>query len=333
MNNLSFYFSEDLREIPESISDWNNYIESLKVKLSTTQDEVERMSLLGEIGSYLRVINRLDEAKNYLEEALKIGYRLNDNRLICTNLIRLAHTFHWQEKYLEAQNVFFKVQTILANSFKDDSLQAFYHQHLAKLYFDQNFYLKASIEFLSALNIRKKLNSKSDLIDSSFNSLEKCKSKLRESLDCKIRNAKFEDLRAIAKIEESWCGDNGASYDDFLGFFNQMGPKEKITVIEYDNEVIGFIGTQEVSDNKIYIWNLGILPLFRKFALATVLIQDVIKRSKENSLSQVFLEVAHDNLAAINLYKKLGFSEISKQENYYSEGSSSLRFEYNFMYE
>lgn len=333
MNNLSFYFSEGLREIPESISDWNNHIESLKVKLSTTQDEIERMSLLGELGSYLRVINRLDEAKDYLEEALKIGYRLNDSRSICTNLIRLAHVLHWQENYLEAHDVFFKVQTILANSFKDDSLQAFYHQHLAKLYFDQNVYLKASVEFLSALNIRKKLNSKADLVESSSNSLKLCKSKLRESLDFKIRNVKNEDLRAIATIEKSWCGDNGASYEDFLGFFNQMGSKENIMVIEYDNEVIGFIGTQEVSDNKIYIWNLGVSPSFKKFGLATVLIQDLIKRSKENSLSQVFLEVAHDNLAAINLYKKLGFSEISKQENYYSEGSSSLRFEYNFMYE
>lgn len=63
---------------------------------------------------------------------------------------------------------------------------------------------------------------------------------------------------------------------------------------------------------------------YRKMGLGSSLIQKFIEKAKENSITKVFLEVRESNYTAINLYKKFGFSEISRRKKYYKDGETAL---------
>ena len=46
----------------------------------------------------------------------------------------------------------------------------------------------------------------------------------------------------------------------------------------------------------------------------------------------VFLEVREDNTPALKLYKKAGFEEISKRNNYYDDGCTAVCMKYSLGY-
>ena len=39
--------------------------------------------------------------------------------------------------------------------------------------------------------------------------------------------------------------------------------------------------------------------------------------AKKEKIKRIILEVSNDNIAAINIYKKLGFKKVSKRKDYY----------------
>ena len=42
--------------------------------------------------------------------------------------------------------------------------------------------------------------------------------------------------------------------------------------------------------------------------------------AKKEKIKRIILEVSKNNIAAINMYKKVGFKKISKRKNYYRIG-------------
>jgi ribosomal-protein-alanine N-acetyltransferase len=60
------------------------------------------------------------------------------------------------------------------------------------------------------------------------------------------------------------------------------------------------------------ILNVAVAPAFRRQGIATALILHAFRGSGE-----VFLEVRESNLAAQELYRKLGFLEVGRRYDYY----------------
>lgn len=81
-------------------------------------------------------------------------------------------------------------------------------------------------------------------------------------------------------------------------------------------EAVGYVGLMYVLDEG-YISNVAVSPDWRRRGIGDMLIEELIIRARAKKLSFVTLEVRESNLAAIELYKKHGFTEVGVRRNYY----------------
>lgn len=117
-----------------------------------------------------------------------------------------------------------------------------------------------------------------------------------------FRKASIDDIPYINKI---------------LVEFNQ--PKISNIVSEYiiyDNN-IGIINYNIVG-TEVEIYYLYVEKEYRNNNIGGQLLTAMIDECIKKECTDIFLEVRESNVAAINLYKKYGFIEISKRLNYYN---------------
>lgn len=72
------------------------------------------------------------------------------------------------------------------------------------------------------------------------------------------------------------------------------------------------------------ILTLGILPVFRRQGLGSVLIDAVAAHAACNDADSVFLEVAADNRPAQALYRDAGFRPVGRRTGYYRRDSGPV---------
>jgi ribosomal-protein-alanine N-acetyltransferase len=125
-----------------------------------------------------------------------------------------------------------------------------------------------------------------------------------------IRSAESSDLDALVSLENQCFRSPNWVAADFL--------KYQCRVAEKAGEIIGFIVWREVftgdpaNPAERDILNVAVAPDFRRQGIATALISHVLTPPGE-----VFLEVRESNLAAQELYRKLGFCEVGRRYGYY----------------
>ncbi|MEM2093974.1 MAG: ribosomal protein S18-alanine N-acetyltransferase, partial [Candidatus Bathyarchaeia archaeon] len=75
---------------------------------------------------------------------------------------------------------------------------------------------------------------------------------------------------------------------------------------------------------KGHIVSIAVLPEYRNRGIGSSLVEKAIERLKEYHATEIFLEVRVSNKAAINLYKKFGFSTSREILGYYRDGETAL---------
>jgi ribosomal-protein-alanine acetyltransferase len=91
-------------------------------------------------------------------------------------------------------------------------------------------------------------------------------------------------------------------------------------VAKVNGEIVGFIIGMiyfERSSLVGHILTIDVSVAHRQKRIAEKLMQEIEKIFKEKGVSTSHLEVREDNIAALNLYKKLGYKKIAKLKNYY----------------
>lgn len=165
--NLKYTFDSNLQENLENPEDVNEHIQRLLSSLPLTSDFTERAKILGNVGAFLRMLKRLDEAQKYLEEAIGLLEPVGENGLLLQiQKIRLAHIFQWQKKF-DLSNRFFNDLINDANCGKGSEVIDFIWQHAGKNFFDQHRYAESVDAFNKALKIRLDKGSPVDQIESS----------------------------------------------------------------------------------------------------------------------------------------------------------------------
>ena len=159
--NLNFRFDENLREVPEDADAFKAHIKSLEHSLKSETDPKQQIRLLGETGTYLRILSELDKAEELLVKALKI---ISDHkmglRLEVQQKIRLAHVLQWKKDFKQSDQIFLETLQICRTHADVESYLPFALQHMGKNYFDQNRLMEALRCFEEALKIRKKKTTK-----------------------------------------------------------------------------------------------------------------------------------------------------------------------------
>ena len=135
----------------------------------------------------------------------------------------------------------------------------------------------------------------------------------------KIRNAIIDDADEIFNIEKKIFKDHW-SLKSIKSEFNNS-KYSKISVLEIERKIIGYI-FQRIIDNQKHIINVAIDIPFQHKGYGRFLLKNILKDDSDDT--NVFLEVKEANFPAIKLYNDLGFVEVHKKDNYYSDGSSAI---------
>jgi ribosomal-protein-alanine N-acetyltransferase len=125
-----------------------------------------------------------------------------------------------------------------------------------------------------------------------------------------IRPAMAADVAAIAELQASAPEAAQWRASDYLDHDCRLAVA--------DGRVIGFFVWRAMADER-EILNLAVHPDYRRRGIAATLLRTVLAERSANW----FLEVRESNAAARQLYRKLGFTEVSKRPAYYEKPPES----------
>jgi len=76
-------------------------------------------------------------------------------------------------------------------------------------------------------------------------------------------------------------------------------------------------GILSVAAGESHLLNVCVHPDFQGHGFGRILVEHILERARAGKASTIFLEVRPSNVAACELYDKLGFNEVGIRENYY----------------
>ena len=131
-----------------------------------------------------------------------------------------------------------------------------------------------------------------------------------------IRLATIEDSHAIYEIEQQsfsvpW------RLESVLAELEGAANKLYMVICE-ENHIVGYAGAWLVYDEG-QITNIAVLPSARGKGYGSKLTKQLIDECFSRGMHEIFLEVRISNLAALAMYRNLGFSVKGIRKEYYSE--------------
>lgn len=121
------------------------------------------------------------------------------------------------------------------------------------------------------------------------------------------------DATGIAELEKEIFPDPW-SYRSVVDLISTEGAM-CFTAREGERVVAYVIGRLIAPEGEIY--RVAVAPEYRRRGIAYRLLDYAVKTSRGKGLESIFLEVRSKNVAAINLYRTYGFSEVSRRRGYY----------------
>lgn len=134
----------------------------------------------------------------------------------------------------------------------------------------------------------------------------------------KIEDATIRLLDKLYEIEKQ-CFDREAFTKQQLSYlladYNTVG-----LVARVNDEIVGFVIAQIEIERRMmfgHILTVNVAPAYRRKGIAQRLLAEIESMLREKGVKECRLEVREDNVAALNLYQKLGYKVVSKLEEYY----------------
>lgn len=129
-----------------------------------------------------------------------------------------------------------------------------------------------------------------------------------------LRKVRASDIKKMVEIEianfkEPW------NYKT-LYYESQLSPNTRFLGLYIDNQIISYVGFWIMLDY-IDIINIAVDNNYQRQGLATRLLAEVEDFANTMAITKISLEVNVNNLAAYNLYNKLGYRKVRTIKNYY----------------
>jgi len=87
-----------------------------------------------------------------------------------------------------------------------------------------------------------------------------------------------------------------------------------------DDEIAGFAIARVSIERNItfgHILTIDVAPAYRRKGIAQTILREIESILRERDIKECHLEVRENNVAALNLYNKLGYTKIGRLEKYY----------------
>lgn len=129
------------------------------------------------------------------------------------------------------------------------------------------------------------------------------------------------DIPVLATYEKELFPYSPWSTSQFKEEFAGIPTTRYMSVAESGNKVVGYCGVFLPAPGvEADILTVAVLPDFRRQGIAREFMRQIEQWSKERGASAMMLEVEQSNIAAIELYKSLGYMQISVRMDYYGPG-------------
>ena len=138
--------------------------------------------------------------------------------------------------------------------------------------------------------------------------------------DLVIRSADLSDIKYIMALEQGsivhpW---ESKAIESLI-----VDKNKKFYVADLHGEVVGYVGAEIVLD-ECNIGNIVTHKDYRGRGFATEILGILLDILKKNGVAKVFLEVEYDNVPAIALYEKHGFTRYGQRRDYYGPGKDAV---------
>lgn len=131
-------------------------------------------------------------------------------------------------------------------------------------------------------------------------------------MDYLLMNASH--IQAIAEIEAE-CFSMPWSVNSINSELNN--PLSLWIVACDGGKVVGYVGSQSVM-GEADMMNLGVTESYRRRGIGGALVRELVAQLYKSGVHSLTLEVRESNAPAISLYDKLGFIQVGRRPNYYS---------------
>ena len=134
-----------------------------------------------------------------------------------------------------------------------------------------------------------------------------------------IRRIKESDIKSIISLELETLN---TTLGEKIFKDSLSNPMDKFYVYEDNEEVIGYLSIS-FDGYQGEILNFCVKKDFQNKGIGSSLLKFAINDLHNLGATSFILEVRESNLAAISLYNKFDFKEISIRKNYYSNGENA----------
>jgi ribosomal-protein-alanine N-acetyltransferase len=131
-----------------------------------------------------------------------------------------------------------------------------------------------------------------------------------------IRLAEVSDAEEIFDIEEE-CFSIPWSMDSIVNELEDPGHKLYF-VVEENKQLLAYAGVWLVADEG-QITNVAVRTCARREGYGAMLVRKLVKECFKRGAAEIFLEVRVSNVAAMSLYRRLGFTVKGLRKHYYQE--------------
>ena len=136
------------------------------------------------------------------------------------------------------------------------------------------------------------------------------------------RTAMQLDLPVLVSMERVLFADSPWSMGQFKEEFKGL-PNSRYFLVATndDDQIVGYAGVLVVAPGvEADVLTVGVLPEYARQGIATHFMAELEKWSLSKQAPAMMLEVGTENRAAIELYEKLGYENISTRKGYYGPG-------------
>jgi ribosomal-protein-alanine N-acetyltransferase len=149
-----------------------------------------------------------------------------------------------------------------------------------------------------------------------------------EKRSFQLRYFNPNDLNRVVEINLKTLPENYPP--SFFINLHESYPKTFL-VAEIDGEIVGYVMCRmELGLSlprfkmKGHVVSIAVVPEHRRRGIGSSLMKKVLEEMKsEYGASECYLEVRASNVAAINMYEKLGFRVVSRLKHYYLDGEDA----------
>ena len=141
-----------------------------------------------------------------------------------------------------------------------------------------------------------------------------------------FREASALDLPVLVSMEKTLFADSPWSMGQFKEEFKGV-PRTHffIVALDTDDQIIGYAGVMVPAPGiEADVLTVGVLTAHRKTGIGKAFMAQLEDWAINKESNAMMLEVGTENVAAINLYKQLGYEQISVRTNYYGVGLDAL---------